>query len=192
MPMSNVRIDRRRECDRAISRNFGAQGCGTHSPNAQRPGQISLDMLHGLRNHGYGLAVDYSVGQNNSVIEVYPHPALLNLLNKDYRVPYKVQRRRRYWPTLSNPARKNRLIGQFHNIRNGLNGAVQRIPNFLPQHPGQVSTFTGLKRYEDALDALVCAWVWGATSKVTLQLMAITTLRFGYQHKNVTQAECWP
>ena len=159
MAMSNVKITGRRACDNEISRRFGAQGCSTHTPNRARPGAISTIMLNGLTDSGYKLAVDCAVGRNNSVIEVYPHPALLSLLDRDYRVPYKVDRRRRYWRTLSNPERKTRLIGEFRNIHNGLNGVVQGIPDFLPEHPEQVRTFTSFKRFEDALDALVCAWV---------------------------------
>ena len=159
MAMSNVPITGRRVCDNEITRNFWAQGCSTHSPGIDRPGAISTTMLRGLSDCGYELAVNYAADRNNSVIEVYPHPALLSLLDRDYRIPYKVQRRRRYWPALSNPKRKTRLIGEFRNIRNGLNEVILGIPDFLPEHPEQVRTFTSLKRYEDALDALVCAWV---------------------------------
>ena len=40
MPLSNVDIVGRREADNAISRAFGGRGCGTHSPNLDRPGRV--------------------------------------------------------------------------------------------------------------------------------------------------------
>ena len=158
MPLSNKPIIGRRQCDRAISRHFGARGCSTDSPRPDMPGTISTNLLHELLDCGYELAVDYTTDRTHSVIEVYPHPALLSLLGRDFRVPYKVQRRRRYWPNLGNPERKNKLVAEFQNIRDGLAQVIYGIPDFLPNLPFQ-DTFAALKRYEDALDALVCAWV---------------------------------
>ena len=159
IPLSNAPIIGRRCCDREISRNFGAQGCSTHSPNAKRPGPISTKLLNGFCDHGYDLAVDYGADLNKAVIEVYPHPALLSLLNRDYRVPYKVSRSSRYWPETAIQQRVDLLMEEFGNIYNGLAEIIQGIPNFLPAPPHVGRTLTSLKRYEDALDALVCAWV---------------------------------
>ena len=159
MPMSNVRIDGPRQCDNEISRVFGAQGCSAHSPNAHRPGPISTNLLNGFRGHGYQLAVDHGVDRNNAVIEVYPHPALLALLNRDYRVPYKVSNSLRYWPGTTVHYRVNQLAEKLRNIYNGLAEVIQGIPDFLPGGPYVGRTLASLKRYEDALDALVCAWV---------------------------------
>jgi predicted RNase H-like nuclease len=33
-----------------------------------------------------------------ALIEVYPHPALIDLLDRDFRIPYKVAKTPRYWP----------------------------------------------------------------------------------------------
>lgn len=158
MPLSNEPIIGRRQCDRDISQQFGARGCSTHSPSPDRPGAISTNLLNGLLDCGYKLAVDHTADRTNTIIEVYPHPALLDLLQRGFRVPYKVQRRGSYWPKLSNPERKNKLVAEFQNIRDGLAQVIYGIPDFLPNLPFQ-DTFTALKRYEDALDALVCAWV---------------------------------
>ena len=99
MPISRAPITRRREADKAISRAFGRNGCGTHTPNATRPGAISAQLRESLASLGYTLAV--SEPDTCTVIEVYPHPALLRLLQRTYRVPYKVDRTLRYWPRLS-------------------------------------------------------------------------------------------
>ena len=161
VPLSKVRITGRRKADNDISKKFGANGCGTHSPNDTRPGVISETLLNELVALGYNLAVNYSNASDpgNSVIEVYPHPALLRLLNRDFRVPYKTGGTLRYWPELTAMGnRKDRLIEEFECIHAGLSNVIHEIPDFLPKSL-YVGTFAFLKRYEDALDALVCAWV---------------------------------
>ena len=160
MPVSNTPITGRRMSDDEISQRFGANGCGTHSPTRDRPGEISVTLKDSLCCHGYRLAVNCSkeVDRVNSVIEVYPHPALLNLLGRDYRVPYKVSRSNRYWPKTAKHERSCWLVAEFRCIYEALTQEIRGIPDFLPEIPYE-GTLTFLKRYEDALDALVCAWV---------------------------------
>ena len=131
-----------------------------HSPSPAMPGAISTNLRDGLRELGYELTVNYANGLAaiNSVVEVYPHPALLTLLECDYRVPYKVARSRRFWPNLTVPERVNRLVEKFQVIRTELAQVIHGIPDFLPEIPYD-GTLASLKRYEDALDALICAWV---------------------------------
>lgn len=59
-------------------------------------------------------------GTLRRTIDVYPHPALLSLLNATYRIPCKVSRSRRYWPTKSVSERFGRLLEQFERIRSSL------------------------------------------------------------------------
>ena len=157
MPISNEPIIRRRQCDRDISVAFGANGCGTHTPNPNSPGAVSDQLRASLADLGYELAVG-KPPRDRVVIEVYPHPALLRLLNRNYRVRYKVSRARKFWPDLIPNQRANRLITKFQAISAGLTGVLQGIPDFLPPLP-YAGSLNALKRYEDSLDALVCAWV---------------------------------
>ena len=160
MPMSTAPITGRREADNLVSKEFGGNGCGTYSPDANRPGEISERLLNEIIDLGYKLAVDRSNATDrvNSVIEVYPHPALLRLLDRDFRVPYRVSRTLKYPRGLSLRERANRLVAEFQNIYAGLAQEISGIPAFLPNYP-YGGTLTSLMRYEDALDALVCAWV---------------------------------
>lgn len=145
-------ITRRRACDQAISEAFGAMGCSPHSPNASRPGEISYQLRASLDHLGYPLAVNNPGGLiAPATIEVYPHPALLCLLNRGYRVLYKVRKFR--------AAQVDELLAEFQRIRLGLDGEILGIPSCFPPAPPYAGLFTHLKRYEDALDALVCAWV---------------------------------
>ena len=91
-------------------------------------------------------------------MEVYPHPALITLTEASYRLPYKVSRSRRYWPDRTPAERRANLLAQFEEILMALSVEIHEIPIELPEPNSGVST-SGLKRYEDSLDALVCAWV---------------------------------
>ena len=86
--------------------------------------------------------------------------ALLALLKRDYRVPYKVSRSGRYWKAekLTCSERIERLLEQFQAIKTGLNQHISGIPDFIPA-PYEVSTLASLKSVEDMLDGLICAWI---------------------------------
>ena len=122
MPLSRIDITGRREADNAVSREFGARGCGTHSPNRDRPGRVSRDFYRSLSRLGYRLAVNRPVA--HALIEVYPAPALLCLLGRDYRVPYKVSRTLRYWPDLGRQERAEGIIREMKGIHEGLSRVI--------------------------------------------------------------------
>lgn len=160
MPMAMVPILTRRCADNEVSKKYGAAGCATHSPSPARPGTLGQSLTDGFLGNGLELAVQGTVvcpGQAY-LVEVFPHPALLMLLQADYRVPYKVSKAGRYWPGRSVPDRIALLLEQFERILSALQVEIEDIPLALPP-PGSVRTLSELKRYEDALDALVSAWV---------------------------------
>jgi len=159
MPLANTAIISRRVADSEISKIFGDRGCSTHSPSAVRPGQLGESLMAQLLAQGFPLAttdlVDLSVP---CTIEVYPHPALLALLGSEYRIPYKVSRSLKYWPDTSVPERIALILDEFERINAALGLALGGPPLVLPFASG-VHALSGLKSYEDVLDALVCAWV---------------------------------
>lgn len=159
MPLSKTSITSRRAADSAISRAFGSRGCSTHSPNRVRPGSLGESLTAQLLSAGFPLATAPLLAANSPcAIEVYPHQALLMLLGRDYRVPYKVSRSWKYWPGASVSERISRLLEEFDHINSALGTSLGGEPLRLPSGP-QVPALAALKRYEDALDALVCAWV---------------------------------
>lgn len=113
----------------------------------------------GFERVGYQLATsDEAERPTRSLLEVYPHPALLLLLGLPERLPYKVSKSRRYWPTPSRDERRVRLLTNQHRVLEGLRESIDGIDLPLPE-PEPGGSLASLKRYEDALDALVCAWV---------------------------------
>ena len=159
MPVSKVPFESRRAADMAISKEFGGRGCSTHSPTHTRPGLLGRSLSAELKARGFPLATT-AAGRSATpcTIEVYPHPALLTLLRRDYRVRYKVSRSLKYWPGSSVPERVSKLLSELKNINRVLGAVFGGAPVPLPRSR-EISTLAALKRYEDALDALVCAWV---------------------------------
>jgi len=162
MPLSYKEITGRRESDNQISRKFGGQACSTHTASIDRPGNIGKKMSDGFANTGYRLRTteDWIETEKRQLIEVYPHPALLNLLEAAYRIPYKVSKNRRYWPTETKEQRKRNLLHEYERIFTALKKEIYHIELSLPSEDEIESfSFTGLKPIEDEIDALVCAWI---------------------------------
>ena len=160
MPLATTPITRRRAADTAISSRFGPKGCAVHSPSAERPGAIADQLRAGVAALGYPLHTKGSDQAFPALIEWYHHVALLALLKRNYRVPYKVSRSGKYWKAenLTRSERIERLLEQFQAIKDGLDQHISGIPDVIPE-PSEVSTLASLKPVEDMLDGLICAWI---------------------------------
>ncbi len=113
-----------------------------------------------LTKAGYPLLTSSLVAAHlqPSTIEVFPHPALLVLLDSTYRVPYKVSKSSKYWKDTTVAERIINLLAEFDRIERGLGRVFGDTHIPLPP-ASEVTTLSSLKRYEDGLDALVSAWV---------------------------------
>jgi predicted RNase H-like nuclease len=160
MPLATTPITSRRAADTAIASRFGPKGCAVHSPSAERPGTIADHLRERFAELGVALHTTTTDRQGPALIECYPHVALLALLNRNYRVPYKVSRSAQYWKTEqpSIAERIRRLLAEFNAIHQALSQRISAIPLSLPQ-PSEVTTLSSLKPVEDMLDALICAWI---------------------------------
>lgn len=161
MPVSTSVISARRAADNAISQTFGGRGCGTHTPSAARPGPMSDVLCAEFAHFGFPIATTKTPsGTTPALVEVYPHPALLVLMDAPYRVQYKVSKAGRYWPKLSPSERRRKLVETWNEIREALGETIigAELPLPAPDDAERLRT-SGLKRYEDALDALLCGWV---------------------------------
>ncbi len=154
LPLASAPITGRRPADQAISRAFGARKCSTHSPSRTRPGEISSIVRDGFGDSGYRLATA-ARGRGPAILEVYPHTALLSLLDSDERVRYKVSKARSYWPGSSVVVRQRLLLQRWRAIL----AALQRRVAVELALPASFPSLSAMKRWEDAIDALVCAWV---------------------------------
>ncbi len=158
MPLATVPISGRRVADNLVSKYFGGRKCSVHSPTLERPGKVGAQLYEGFGNAGFPLAVEAG-SKIPTLLEVYPHVALLKLTCATERLPYKVSKNGSYWGKgLPAAERKRRLLAQWAAILGQLRQEIDGIEITLPKDPEQFS-FQGLKRYEDAIDGLVCAWM---------------------------------
>ena len=134
MPLATTPITSRRAADTAISSRFGPRGCAVHSPSAERPGAIADQLRADFAALGYPLHTSGSEPAGPALIECYPHVALLALLKRDYRLPYKVSRSAQYWKAkkLTRRERIERLLKEFQDIKASLDDHISGIPAFIP------------------------------------------------------------
>ncbi len=156
MPLSRKPITGRRESDNAVARDYGGRKCGTHSPSASRPGRLGESLGRSFGHEGYPLQT--TTISPPCLIEVYPHPALVELAAARERLPYKAANTRKYWPSLSPEQRRTRLFREWERIAALLETEIARVGATLPEL-NQSWIRAEMKAYEDTLDAVVCAWV---------------------------------
>ncbi len=158
MPLARHPISGRRASDYAVSSAYGARRCGTHTPSSIRPGRISDGLTKGFAQAGFPLRTESA--ETPGLIEVYPHPALVELANARERLCYKVSKTSKYWPGLDAVKRREHLFEVWAGILELLDKQIADVRERLPDLslvPG--TRVTDLKKVEDVLDAIVCAWV---------------------------------
>jgi len=156
MPLSLEPITARRTSDNLVSAAYGARYCSTHTPSATRPGKISDDMKGGFGRCGYRLLTK-EVGVPG-LFEVYPHPALVELMNAERRLPYKQGKTRNYWPSETPAGRRIKLFETWLSIIDGLKPEIAGVSEILIL-PSPEAPAWQLKAFEDMLDAVICAWI---------------------------------
>lgn len=156
MPMSLLPITGRRAADNAVTRAYGGRHAGTHSPSAERPGAIADRLRDGMALAGYALrTADTPAGR---LAEVYPHPAIIEVMGLARRLPYKLCRSKKYWPHLPKPERVDLLLGHWADLRDAMEALLPGTAALVPL-PGIGAPSKALKAAEDTLDAVVCAAV---------------------------------
>ncbi|MFI4971041.1 MAG: DUF429 domain-containing protein [Hyphomicrobiales bacterium] len=159
MPIARSPFSSRRPADDQASRLLGGFGCAVHSPSATCPGGLSLQLSERFALRGFQVHTTRALdcGQR-PLIEVYPHPAAMSLLGRDYRVPYKAAKTTRYSPNTSVEFRVGKLLEIWSDLLEALSQTIDEVDLPLPPVTSGIR-LSHLKRFEDALDALICAWV---------------------------------
>lgn len=156
MPLSTGVITGRRVADNAVSSAYGSRKAGTHTPSVSRPGPLSRELTSGLQAHGYSL--NTQAVSMPGTIEVYPHPALIELTGAPVRLMYKAAKVRRYWLELPPRSRREKLMEIWQKIIDHLERKIDGVLSHLPRISAD-ATGRELKAFEDTLDAIVCVWV---------------------------------
>lgn len=141
-------ITGRRFADNAVSSCFGAAKCSTHSPTPNRPGQVASQLRDSFADAGYVLATAGRPARPRTLIEAYPHPAVMRLLGERERVPYKIASKGR--------SERAVALGHQRRIADALRACFRDVDLEVPRDGAPLRE---LKAFEDTVDALVCAWV---------------------------------
>jgi len=158
IPLSPETITGRRTADNLISRRYGSRKASTHSPTEGRPGDVSAMIFTQLTLAGFSWA--FSQLGEATFIEVYPHPAIIELFRLAERLPYKVSKHRSYWPNLSPSQSRRKVAEQLHWLHRSIGKMVSGTNKCIPAlDVRKTRPLWRLKSYEDALDAVICGLV---------------------------------
>jgi len=153
-----------RPCETLIGKQYGARHASCHTSNlALYPQAASVHLASQLISRGFRHAADFAHPKNQRVmLEVYPHPALLELFRLPSIIKYKkgnIARKRSGQRELQDRLKElSRFVPPLES--------TPRLSEFLATN---VNSLPGakLKANEDGLDAIVCAyiayyyWFWG-------------------------------
>jgi len=154
-----------RPVDRQITRLFGRYGAGCYPAYRNRPGSCTRgeEIVAGLAR--YGFVQDPYVQQRaatRTVFEVYPHPAMLALFRLERTIKYKAR------PKRSLDFRRRELARlRDHLVSLEGHEPAMSTPPVVTGRDLDPLRGSALKRYEDLLDAAICAyiayyaWYWG-------------------------------
>ena len=157
MPLSRQPIIGRRACEIAVSSAYGARHCSTHTPSKIRPGRVSDDLTRGFASAGYYIQT-MARAKTPGLIEVYPHPALVEFAGAPMRLKFKAGKAHKYWLGRTLLERRCLLLEEWKLIVAVLEARLPGIEDALPA-PDATAKGAELKVYEDMLDAIVCVCI---------------------------------
>lgn len=155
-PLVINNLTKQRRCETLIGNRYGARHASCHSSNLSRfPDATGVRLATQLLSRGFRHAPDLTHPDNERVmLEVYPHPALLELFLLPSTIKYKkgsVQKKR---------SGQRELQNRLHQL-SLLTPPLECTPKLSEFFATDTNLLRGaaLKSNEDALDAIVCAYV---------------------------------
>lgn len=159
-----------RLCDRLTHKYFGRYHAGCYPANlGSKFADRTTGFSRSLSDRDFQHAVTIKPKQAGRYqIEVFPHPATINLFGLTKIIKYKkgkIAERRRELKRL-----RGYITDILPRLSPGLNpGSLQQIPEILEKQTGKE-----LKAIEDMLDSILCAyvaaywWYWGTEKNLVL------------------------
>ncbi len=152
-PLHVPNEDGRRPCENEVARVYGGRRAGPHSSNRSLflrvHGRVRGEDLAGrLAELGFG---DPWSGAERTLVEVYPHPGLIEVFGLQARLAYKAKRGRSVADRRAGLRRLAELVASLADAEPQLLAPRLEIGDGLRG--------AGLKAAEDLLDARFCAWV---------------------------------
>ncbi|HHP7230356.1 MAG TPA: DUF429 domain-containing protein [Xenococcaceae cyanobacterium] len=156
--------------DKLTHQYFGRYHAGCYPANLSRPfAQRTINFGHVLASKGFNHApiiTPQKLGRYQ--IEVFPHPAIVNLFSLEKILKYKKGKLAEKTARLKKLSEYITKVLSQHEPKLNLNSAVT-LPRFPPKLTGKE-----LKALEDRLDSLICAyvaaywWYWGEAKNLAL------------------------
>jgi predicted RNase H-like nuclease len=147
-----------RPAERALNADFGGFDAGAHSANLGIA--VFSSGLRGARIAGaLGLDMDPCSTASRRAIEVYPHPATIALFRLGRTLKYKHKPKRSFGLLQSELLRLIRLIEDLADADVGMRVAENSDWARLRQMVETATTKAELRRAEDPVDAVVCAYI---------------------------------
>jgi predicted RNase H-like nuclease len=155
-PLVVPNLSGQREPERLIGAAYGAYGASAHSSNQRLLGGPVSRALRLAQRFEWSVDPDEPTSVDPPVcVEVYPHPALVGLLRLPYRLDYKKGSTSRRLPGFRS------LLAHLESIPELDLGSSSRWAEI--RYGVGRSGGGGLNRWEDEVDAIVCAhlaWRW--------------------------------
>ena len=154
--------------DKLTHKYFGRYHAGCYPANLNRPfAQKTVGFGISLEAKGFHHAPTITPQKPGRFqIEVFPHPAIVNLFGLEKILKYKKGR------LADRKLELMKLHKYIINILPTLEPALEICDNFLDTE--NIKSMTALKTTEDKLDSLICAyigaywWYWGQTKNMVL------------------------
>ena len=157
-----------RACEKAVGRTYSSRDAGCYPMNLANGSAPSLlEFSRELETRGFAHGCDEApqlLGRQQ--IEVYPHPAMVELFGLTKTLKYKRKPKRTGETRASEMATLRAHILSLDRAEPPLMISIEDVPGSTP---GTLSTGAELNEAEDKLDAIVCAyiaahwWFWGQT-----------------------------
>ena len=172
----------RRLAEEVVGNLFRRYDAGAHPANRMRLGEWSGGKIRGeeivRQLEHFGFIHDPNIARYEScrkVFEVYPHPSMVVIFGLNHILQYKAR------PNRPNSVRV-REFKRYESLLQGLSSGKPRleIPEGLLGRNISSMGPSELKRHEDALDAIFCAYIayycWSSPEKC----MVLGNMRKGY------------
>ncbi len=157
-PLVVVNPSGNRPAEAALNRDFARFDAGAHPSNTGKP-EFSSAPRGARLAEVLGLDIDPGSRSKRRAIEVYPHPATIALFELGRTLKYKQKRDRQLPDLRSELLRLTGLIETLGAATPALHVAGQLDWRALIAQVEQASRKSELRRVEDQVDAVLCAYV---------------------------------
>ncbi len=144
-----------RSCERELSRVYGGRWASCHASNLTLyPNPNSSTLSRRLQEKGFKHLIPPNSGRWQ--LECYPHPAIIEIFGLSKRLPYKKGKVADKKEGQANLARHIKSLEKSQTLRIKIEKGAEQ---FLSEETIFSNRGVKLKKNEDALDSILCAYI---------------------------------